>query len=86
MQDFFAQHVARFIAVAPCFASVPTTPYPQVAIDYLKTKRAGKFFGYADSDSKPPSKPTDCSESNDEKCIYEPGYPMASLHYYTQVS
>ena len=33
-QDFFAERVNRFIAVAPCFASNPYEPYPSIAYKY----------------------------------------------------
>ena len=33
-QDFFAERVNRFIAVAPCFAANPGSPYPSIAISY----------------------------------------------------
>ena len=79
-QDFYADYVDRFIAVAPCFAIVPLNPFPNDAIEFLDQYKAGEYFMPADP--KTFTKPVDCSKSKDKDCTYDAGYPNKSLHYY----
>ena len=88
MQDYFAERVERFIAVAPCLQVAMNAGYPHEAFSLNESWNEGfVFIPYTGSLYMEPAKPTiDCSKTKDKDCTYEPGFPMRSTHYFLQTS
>ena len=81
MQDYFAERVNRFIALAPCLADDYFTPYPDIAYVFKQRQDKGEIFapyrGLSSVDLSFAKPEIDCAKSKNMKdCRYEPGFGL----------